>query len=306
PSRPAPAAAGERVKASPLARRLAEEHGVDLTRLRGSGPEGRITKEDVEAFLARQRAAGTTASPGAAAPEPEGGAEYVDETPSRMRATIARRMVESKQQVPHFYITTEVAMDDALRLRQQLNAALGEGRKVTVNDLIVRATALALRSYPNLNAAYLAGTIRRFRRINIAVAIALPDGLIAPVLRDCDRKSLVQLSEEAKALAERARAGRLRPQDYEGGTFTISNLGMFDFVQSFIAIVNPPHAAILAVGAAQQRPVVRNGQLTASTMMTMTISADHRVTDGAEAAQFLGEVRRILENPLLLVLPQGA
>ncbi|HEU5299642.1 MAG TPA: dihydrolipoamide acetyltransferase family protein [bacterium] len=308
PPPPAPRAAqtapadAARVKASPLARRLAEEHGLDLARIPGSGPEGRITKEDVESALAARPAA--SIAPGAA--PGDGGPEYTDETPSRMRTTIARRMVESKQQVPHFYITAEVAMDEALRARQQLNAARDDGRKVTVNDLIVRAVALSLRRFPNLNGAYVDGKIRRFRRINIALAIALPDGLIAPVLRDCDRKPVAQISDETKALAERARAGHLRPQDYEGGTFTISNLGMFDFVESFIAIVNPPHAGILAVGAAQMRPVVRGGQLTAATVMKVTISADHRVTDGAEAAQFIGEVKRMLENPFLLFAPDAA
>jgi len=221
-----------------------------------------------------------------------------------MRSTIARRMLESKQQVPHFYITAEVGMDEALRARQQLNATYGEQQRVTVNDFVVRAVALALRKFPNLNSAYVEGKIRRFRRINVAIAIALPEGLIAPVLRDCDRKSIVQLGQDAKALAERARSGHLRPDDYEGGTFTVSNLGMFDFVENFIAIINPPHAGILAVGAAQPRPVVRNGQLTTATTMQVTISADHRVTDGAEAAQFLGEVKRLLENPFLLFLTE--
>jgi len=288
--RPGPSA---RVKASPLARRLAEEHGVDLAQLRGTGPEGRITKEDVEAHLA-------------AAPRPasaaEGGADYTDETPGRMRATIARRMADSKQRAPHFYVTTQVVMDDALRVRQQLNREQEERRRVTVNDFVIRATALALRAFPHLNSAFLDGKIRRFRRINIAIAIALPDGLIAPVLRDCDRKSLLQIGEEARALAERARAGHLRPEDTEGGTFTISNLGMYDFVENFVAIINPPHAAILAVGAAQPRAVVRDGQLGVATTMALTLSADHRITDGAEAARFLGEVKRLLENPFLLFL----
>ena len=293
PAATPPAAAAGRVKASPLAKRMAEEQGLDLARVPGTGPDGRITKEDVEPSLAAP-------SPAGPARAVDGGPESTDETPSRMRATIARRMVESKQQVPHFYITTEVAMDEALRARQQVNTSLGEGVRVTVNDFIVRAVALALRSFPNLNSAYADGKIRRFRRINIALAIALPDGLIAPVLRDCDRKPLLQISEEAKGLAERARSGHLRPEDYEGGTFTISNLGMFDFVESFIAIVNPPHAGILAVGAAQPRAVVRNGQLGMATTMKVTISADHRVTDGAEAAQFLGEIKRALENPFLL------
>jgi pyruvate dehydrogenase E2 component (dihydrolipoamide acetyltransferase) len=229
-------------------------------------------------------------------------AEYVEQAPTRMRATIARRMVESKQQVPHFYITSEVTMDEALRARQQLHATLGEEHRVTVNDFILRAAALALRQFPNLNAAFVNGTIHHFTRVNLAIAIALPEGLIAPVLRDVDQKSIPQIGAEAKALAERARVGHLKPQDYEGGTFTVSNLGMFDFVESFIAIINPPHAGILAVGAAQPRAVVRNGQLSIASIMKLTISADHRVTDGAEAAQFVGEVKRLLENPFLLFL----
>jgi len=221
-----------------------------------------------------------------------------------MRGTIARRMVESKQQIPHFYITAEVSMDEALRARQQLNATIGEERRVTVNDFVIRATALALRRFPNLNAAYVNGTIRHFSSVNIAIAIALPEGLIAPVLPDCNQKSIQQIGAEAKALAERARGGHLRPQDYEGGTFTVSNLGMFDFVESFIAIINPPHAGILAIGAAQPRAVVRNGQIIVASVMKVTISADHRVTDGAEAAQFVGEVKRLLENPVLLSLQE--
>jgi len=308
PTRPAaPAADAGRLKASPLAKRMAEERGVDLSGITGTGPDGRVTKEDVEAFLASRTATAPTApavpaaAPGRGAPE---GPDYVDETPSRMRSTIARRMVESKQQVPHFYITAEVGMDEALRTRQQLNATVGEQQRVTVNDFVVRAAAIALRKFPNLNSACVDGKIRRFRRINVAIAIALPEGLIAPVLRDCDRKSILQLGAEAKALAERARSGHLRPDDYEGGTFTVSNLGMFDFVENFIAIINPPHAGILAVGAAQPRPVVRNGQLVVATTMQVTISADHRVTDGAEAAQFLGEVKRLLENSFLLFLSE--
>ncbi len=303
PARPAPspATAGRagRLKASPLAKRLAEEHGIDLSRITGTGPEGRITKEDVDAFLAAAR---PTA---AAAPAAGPGADFTDEAPTRMRATIARRMTESKQQAPHFYITVEVAMDQALRARQQLNATVGERQRVTVNDFVIRAAALALRTFPNLNSAFVDGQVRRFGRINIAIAIALPEGLIAPVLRDCDRHSVVQIGVEARALAERARAGHLRPADYEGGTFTISNLGMFDYVQNFIAIINPPHAGILAVGSAQPRPVVRNGQVQVATLMAVTISADHRVTDGAEAAQFLGELKRLLENPFLL-FPEGS
>lgn len=294
-----------RVKASPLARKLAEEKGLDLSLVRGTGPEGRITKEDVEAALAVQTSPAATGAPAVPAAPGAPTVEHTEQAPTRMRATIARRMVESKQPVPHFYITTEVSMDEALRARQQLNATLAEEHRVTVNDFILRATALALRKFPNLNAAFVNGTIRRFTRVNLAIAIALPEGLIAPVLRDCDQKSVPQIGAEARALAERARGAHLRPQDYEGGTFTVSNLGMFDFVESFIAIINPPHAGILAIGAAQPRAVVRNGQISVVSITKVTISADHRVTDGAEAAQFIGEVKRLLENPFLLFL-QGS
>ncbi|MGH2349617.1 MAG: dihydrolipoamide acetyltransferase family protein [bacterium] len=302
PPRPAaaPAAAqaaktDERVKASPVARKLAADSGIELSTIRGTGPDGRITKEDVEAAVAT----GRPAPPATPAPVPAG-AEYDEQPLTKIRQTIAKRMLDSKQQAPHFYVTITVAMDEALRVRRQLNTAATDQGKISVNDLVLRAAALALRSFPNLNAAFVDGRLRRHRRINLAVAIALPDGLIAPVIHDVDRKSLAEIADAAKSLGERARSGRLRGEDYEGGTFTVSNLGMYD-VDNFVAIINPPHAAILAVGSAQPRPVVRNGQVTAATTMTLTISADHRVTDGAEAARFLGEVKRLLENPVLLL-----
>lgn len=289
----------ERLKASPVARRLAEEHNIDLARVTGSGPEGRITKEDIEAQIAR--AAPAQAPTRAPVAPPPGGPDYEDLPPPRMRQTIARRMSESKQQAPHFYVTVEVAMDEALRARTQLNMAVGEIQKVSVNDVIIKAAALALRAFPNVNSAYVEGKIRRFRRIHVANAIALPDGLVAPVVRDADRLSVVAIGARMRDLAERTRSNRLRPDEYEGGTFTISNLGMFD-IENFIAIINPPHAAILAVGSAQPRAVIRNGQMAVATLMKLTLSADHRVTDGAEVAKFLIEVKRLLENPLLLFL----
>lgn len=295
PARAAPAAAPGRVKASPIARKLAEEHRVDLSTIRGTGPDGRITKEDVEAAAATGASPATPAA--AAAPA---GAEYEDQPLTRIRQTIGKRMAESTQQAPHFYVTVDVTMDDALRVRQQLNADADDAHKISVNDLVLRATALALRAFPNVNAALVNGQIRRYRRINLAIAIALPEGLIAPVLHDVDRTALAEIAAAAKALGERARSGRLRQEDYEGGTFTVSNLGMFD-VENFVAIINPPHAAILAVGSAQPRAVVRSGQVTVANTMKLTISADHRVTDGAEAARFLGEVKRLLENPILLL-----
>ncbi len=288
---PAAADTGDRVKASPLARKLADERGIDLAAVRGSGPDGRITKEDVEALLA-------TATP--STPAAASGGEYETVPLSRIRQTIARRMAESKQQAPHFYVTVEVGMDDALRARQQLNETAGDP-KVSVNDFVMRAAALALRTFPNLNSALIGGAVRRYRRINLAMAVALPDGLIAPVIHDCDRLTLTEIAARTKDLGERARSGRLRSEDYDAGTFTVSNLGMFGDIDSFVAIINPPHTGILAVGKAMPAAVVRNGAVLAATTMKITLSADHRVTDGAEAARYLHEVKRLLENPLLLV-----
>jgi pyruvate dehydrogenase E2 component (dihydrolipoamide acetyltransferase) len=290
---PTPPAArpDERVKASPVARKVAADHGIDLSTIRGTGPDGRITKEDVEAAVGGGRQS---------APAAPAGAEFEEQPLTKIRQTIAKRMLDSKQQAPHFYVSITVTMDEALRVRQQLNAGGNDRRKISINDLVLRAAALALRSFPNLNAALVNGQLRRHRRINLAVAIALPEGLIAPVIHDADRKSLAAIAEAARALGERARSGRLRGEDYEGGTFTVSNLGMYD-VDSFVAIINPPHAAILAVGSAKPTPIVKDGKVDVATMMNLTVSGDHRVTDGAEAARFLGEVKRLLENPVLLL-----
>jgi pyruvate dehydrogenase E2 component (dihydrolipoamide acetyltransferase) len=304
PARPsAPAVtrtdAADRIKASPLARNLAGEHGIDLATVHGTGPDGRITKEDVEALIA------AATRPAPAAP-PAGAEGEFDAIPlTKMRQTIARRMTQSKQQAAHFYVTVEVDMDAALRARQQLNAAQ-TGGKVSVNDLVVKAAAQALRQYPNLNSALIDGTIRRYRRINVAIAVALPEGLIAPVVHDTDRLPLAELAGKIHDLGERARAGHLHPEDYNGGTFTVSNLGMFGDVDAFIAIINPPQTAILAVGKALPRAVVRAGQIVAATTMKLTLSADHRVTDGAEAAQYLQEVKRLLETPDLVVREKPA
>ncbi len=292
PERPPAAPGGDGGRASPLARRLAEQHGIPLSAIMGTGPDGRITKEDVEAAVATKGvpAAGpqVVAAPG------------VREVPlTRIRQTIARRMTESKQQAPHFYITVSIAMDSALALRRQLNAGLTDDQKISVNDLIIRAAALALVEYPNLNASYAGEVVRHPGQINVSMAVPLPEGLISPTLHDCARKPLRQIAQESKALVERARSGRLRAEDMTGGTFTISNLGPFD-VDSFVAIINPPQAAILAVGTARPQPVVRDGQVAVATIMQATVSVDHRVTDGAEAARFLGELKKLLEAPQAL------
>lgn len=299
---PAPARvpAEERIKASPLARRLARERGVDLAAISGTGPEGRITKEDVEAYLARTAAAAPAAPPAPPAVRPAPPLRTEEVPLGRPRRTVAQRMVEAKGPVPHFYVTVEIRMDAALDLRRQLNAALGE-KVVSVNDLVVKAAALALRAFPNLNASYRGETVLRYGDVHVGVAVDRPEGLIVPVIRHADRKGLVAIAREARDLAERARTGRLRPEELEGGTFTVSNLGMFE-VESFAAIINPPQAAILAVGTALPRAVVEQGQVRAAHVMKATLSADHRVTDGAEAARYLAELRRLLETPLLLVV----
>jgi pyruvate dehydrogenase E2 component (dihydrolipoamide acetyltransferase) len=291
----------ERIKASPLARRLARESGIDLAEIQGTGPEGRITKEDVEAVLARRASAPGAPRPAApATPRPAAAAPSAEDVPlTRIRQTIARRMTESKQQAPHFYITVEILMDEAASVRRQLNDALGE-KVISLNDLILRAAALALRSFPNLNASFTGETVRRHGEIHMGFAMALPEGLIVPVIRNCDQKSLIEIAREAKDLTERAQRGRLHPDELQGSTFTVSNLGMFD-VENFAAIINPPHSAILAVGTAQPRPVADGGAIRVATVMKATLSADHRVTDGAEAARYAGEVKRLLQNPVLLV-----
>jgi pyruvate dehydrogenase E2 component (dihydrolipoamide acetyltransferase) len=217
-----------------------------------------------------------------------------------MRQTIARRMTDSKQHTPHIYLTVSINMDAALALRKQLNEAVDEARKVSVNDLAVKAAALALVRFPNLNASFGEAAVRRHGEVNINVAVALPDGLVSPTIYHCDSKSLWDIAIETKGAAERARTGHLRAEDLTGGTFTISNLGMFG-VDVFSAIITPPQAAALAVAAAKAQPVVVNGQITVATIMQVTASADHRVTDGAEVAQFLSEVRRLLEQPVWLV-----
>ncbi len=298
PAAPGGTAAGD-IRVSPLARRLAEQHGIPLASIKGTGPEGRITKEDVEAAIGG--APGAPAATPAVQPATNGAPTVAppgtkDVALTRMRATIARRMTESKQQAPHIYLTVGIAMDAALAARRRINEQLPDERKVSVNDLVIKATALALTKHPNLNASFTGQAIRQSAAINISTAVALPDGLIAPTLYACDTNPLSQIALESKALAERARSGHLKPEDLSGGTFTISNLGMLG-VDSFVAIINPPQSAILAVGTAKPTPVVKDGSVAVATVMQVTLSADHRVTDGAEAATFLGELRQLLEHP---------
>jgi len=287
-----------RVKASPLARKIAAQSGVDLKLLQGSGPGGRVVRRDVEAASSggapRPAAA---AVPGAAVPA---GVEFDDRPLSQMRAVIAKRMPLSKAPVPHFYVSSEVAMDRAWTLREELNALEGQP-KVSVNDFVIRACALALRQHPGVNASFQGEAIRVYHRAHIGIAVALEEGLITPVLRDADAKSITQIAAEARDLAERARARKLRVPELSGATFSISNLGMFD-VTEFSAIINPPEGAILAVGAVRRMPVVTGEGLGVGRRMMLTLSCDHRVMDGAMGARFLQDVKHLLEEPLRLLV----
>jgi len=303
-SRAAGVATEGRVKASPLARKIAGQTGVDLRLLHGSGPGGRIVRRDVEAALATPPAGAAPAAPAPArAPfvvPPRTGAEYEDVPLSPIRALIAKRMPLSKAPVPHFYVTSEVPMDRAWDLREELNALEGQP-KVSVTDMIVRACALALLTNPGVNASFQGQGIRIHHRAHIGIAVALPQGLITPVLRDCDVKPLGQIAAEARDLAERARGGKLRASEMSGATFSISNLGMFD-VDEFSAIINPPEGAIVAVGAVAQVPVVEDGAIRVGRRMKLTLSCDHRVMDGAMGARFLQDVKRLLQEPLRLLV----
>ena len=307
------APAGGRVKASPLARKIAGQTGVDLRLIQGTGPGGRIIRRDVEAAqavpppapapaISRPAAAG--APPQRARPEfivpPRPEVEFEDVPMSPMRAAIAKRMPMSKAPVPHFYVTSEVDMDPAWALREQLNGLEGQP-KISVTDMVIKATALALLKNPGVNAQLNGQAIRVHHRAHIGVAVALDQGLITPVLRDCDVKPLGRIAVEARDLAARARGGKLRAQEMSGATFSISNLGMFD-VEEFSAIINPPEGAILAVGSVLQKPVVDDGEIRVGRRMKMTISCDHRVMDGAMGARFLQDLKRLLEEPLRLLV----
>jgi len=296
-----PSADGGRVKASPLARKIAAQSGVDLKLIQGSGPGGRIVRRDVEASQSAPPAAAATAPALRPVAQPAAtGPEFEDVPLTTMRAAIAKRMPLSKAPVPHFYVTTEVAMDRAWALREELNALDGQP-KISVNDLIIRAAALTLVHHPGVNASFQGESIRVFHRVHMGIAVALDEGLITPVLRDTQAKSLVQIAVEARDLAERARQRKLRTQELSGATFSISNLGMYD-VRDFSAIINPPEGAILAVGAVRKVPVVTEDGLGVGRRMALTISCDHRVMDGAMGARYLQDLKKLLEEPLRLLV----
>ncbi len=297
PSQPAPQPVAStptngRPKASPLARRLATQNNVRLDSVSGTGPQGRIIKRDVESVIKAGPAMSTTQP--AIAP-----GTYRDVDLSLIRKTIAKRMQESKQIVPHFYVTVEIDMDAAIEFREKLNKA--STSKISFTDIIVKATASTLLKHPQINATYLGDKMRQYGYAHVAVAVALDDGLVTPVLRNCEAKGIAAINLEMRDLAERARNRKLKPEEYQGATFTISNLGMYD-VDEFVAIVNPPEGAILAVGSIKQKPVVRGGGIFIGNTMKVTLSSDHRIIDGAVAARFLQDFKKTLENPATLAL----
>ena len=331
---PEPAATPRQsVRASPVARSIADERGIDLRQVKGTGPGGRITKGDVLAFdpataeppppdapapeveeappvEPEPAATPTTVEPEpAAAPtavvaeEPPAVAAPAETVPlSRMRQQIARVTVKSKQEIPHFYVSANIDMSRALELRKQINESLErQGVRVSVNDIMIKACVEALKAYPKFNSVYADDGIRMNESINVGIAIAEEEGLIVPAILDCGGKTLAEIASASSDLIERSKGGTLHPEEYTGGTFTISNLGMFD-VSSFVAIIHPPQSAVLAVGSVVERPVVRDGEIVASRVMSATLSADHRVSDGAEGARFLVEIKRLLEEPLLLLV----
>ncbi|QKW37696.1 2-oxo acid dehydrogenase subunit E2 [Actinomadura sp. NAK00032] len=318
PAAPAPAAAparapersaGTRPPSSPLARRLARDHGIDLATLSGSGPGGRIVRADIEAAIraggtAEAPAAAAPAAPAAPAPAPAPQARAADEDVeavplNRFRKVAAKRLTESKRDAPHFYLNREVDAEALLAFRKTLNEALAPA-KVSVNDLIVKAVATALREHPAVNVSYTEENLLFHKRIHVGIAVAVEDGLVVPVVKDADRKSVSQIGAESRELAGRAREGKLKLDEMSGGTFSVSNLGMFG-VSSFSAVINPPEAAILAVGAVRDEPVVRDGEVVPGKRLAVTLSVDHRATDGATAAQFLARLAELLQNPLLIV-----
>jgi pyruvate dehydrogenase E2 component (dihydrolipoamide acetyltransferase) len=310
PSKPEPASTKEaatttdgRIKASPLARRVAKDKNVDLGNIQGTGPGGRIVRRDIEAALA----GGQTSPIGPSSPESPtiltSQTVKTSETVSltKLRQAIGRRMVEAKQQVPHFYVTAEYKMEAVMEMRKQINGMLPEGEKLSINDFLVKAVALALREFPNLNASLDGDKVVRHGAVNVGNAVAVENGLLTVVCKNADQKSLRQISLEVKGMAGRVREGKVKSDDIEGSTFSISNLGMFD-VEHFIAIINPPEAAILAVGSALEVPVVEDGDIKPGWRMKATISVDHRVSDGAEAAQFMQALAKYLEEPLRLMV----
>ncbi len=312
---PAPKVDGERVFASPLARRLASAAGLDLKTIAGTGPHGRVVKADVEAARGKAPAAAPSAQPGAVTSAAPAQREHktleqmgiapgsYDLIPlDGMRKTIARRMTESARDVPHFPLTIDVEIDALLAARAKINAMLEkQGVKVSVNDMVMKAAAVALKRVPEANASYSPEGLAMHHNADIAMAVAIDGGLITPIIRAAETKGLAQIAVEAKDLAERARTKKLKPEEFQGGTFSVSNLGMFG-IKSFSSIINEPQGCIMSVGAGEQRPVVKNGELAVATVMTVTLTCDHRVVDGATGARFLQAFKPLLEDPLTMIV----
>jgi pyruvate dehydrogenase E2 component (dihydrolipoamide acetyltransferase) len=297
-----------RMIVSPIAARMAAENGIDLTSVKGSGPQGRIIKRDIEAAMSgEQKAVGVeqTAQPATAptfdTPEIQGASAFREENASRMRQVIAGRLAESIGPVPTFYLTVEIEMDNALEFRKTINASLKEEEKVSVNDVIVKVAAMASMKHPWVRSSWRGDKVRFYEDADVGVAVAIDEGLITPVVRGANRKGISEIAREVKELAARAREKRLQPEEYTGATFSISNLGMFG-IKEFTAIINPPEAAILAVGGATPTPVVRNGEIVVRSIMQVTMSCDHRVIDGATGAKFLQTFKQMLENPILMLM----
>lgn len=293
------AAQGDRVFASPLARRLAADKGLDLSHINGSGPHGRVVKADVENARPQGAMKAQTSGPDARQLADMLGMEYEAIPNSSMRSVIASRLQESKQTVPHFYLTVECEIDALLAARQKINAEADGKYKLSVNDFVIKASALALKSVPQANASWTDEAILQYHNADISVAVATPTGLITPIIKEAEHKSLPAISVEMKELAKKARDGKLKPHEYQGGTFSVSNLGMFG-ISEFSAIINPPQACILAVGAGIEKPIIRDGNIVIGTTMKVTLSCDHRVVDGAVGAELLQAFQNYIENPVLL------
>jgi pyruvate dehydrogenase E2 component (dihydrolipoamide acetyltransferase) len=285
---------GGRILASPLAKKLAEEKGVDLSFVTGTGEGGRITKRDVDHYVPYDAPARPAAASGAAMSE-----SFTDEPVSQMRKTISRRLGESKFTAPHFYLTISLDMDNAIAARKSMNS--NEGVKVSFNDMVIKAVSMALRKHPAINSSWMGDVIRRNNHVHIGVAVAVEEGLLVPVIRFADSKGLSQIGEEVKVLAQKAKDKKLQPSEWEGNTFTISNLGMFG-IEQFTAIINSPDSCILAVGGISQEPVVKNGQVVPGNIMKVTLSCDHRVVDGATGAAFLQTFKQYMENPVMMLV----
>ncbi|HZF99480.1 MAG TPA: 2-oxo acid dehydrogenase subunit E2, partial [Chitinophagales bacterium] len=287
-----------RVKASPLAKKIARDNNIELAQLEGSGDTGRIVRRDVESFL--QKGPSTTATqPTAPQRRMATSGSFEDVNLSQMRKTIARRLGESKFSAPHFYLTMEIRMDNAMQARKQILDTAGD--KISVNDLVIKAAAVGLRRHPDVNCSWLGDKLRYYNYVNIGMAVAIEDGLVVPVIRDADFKTLSEISREAKSLAQRAKERKLQPQDWEGNTFSISNLGMMG-IEEFTAIINPPDACIMAVGAVKETVVVEKGEMKVGNVMKVTMSCDHRAVDGAMGARFLQTFKQLLENPVLMLV----